>query len=85
MVFISSRYAWYVLFAIALGVSRTTLLLFDDPEGPNLLIVFVLASVLFGLSLVVYLTKFSLAIYTRLLLGALIQIAVATVLYVVLS
>lgn len=37
--------------------SRTVLALFDDPEGPNLLVVGVLAAVIFVISIAPYLSR----------------------------
>jgi hypothetical protein len=60
-------------------------LFFNDPEGPNLLVVIVMAAVLYFLSLTVYLFKPSAAGLKRLLLAISIQILLATGLYFFLS
>ncbi len=48
-----------ILGITALLCSRGLFALFDDPEGPNLLIVLVMAAIIYSLSLVVYLFKSS--------------------------
>ncbi|MCA9363703.1 hypothetical protein KC727_00595 [Candidatus Kaiserbacteria bacterium] len=45
--------SWLVLGATALVLSKTVFWFFDDPEGPNLLIVTVLALVLYFPSMLV--------------------------------
>lgn len=52
--FLSRKTSLVFLFAIAAVASRTLLVSFDDPEGPNLLIVSVLALVVYGVSLLGY-------------------------------
>ncbi len=56
-------------------------LLFNDPEGPNLLIVMVMAVILYFLSLVVYLLNHLNTGPKRLLSAILTQIVIATALY----
>lgn len=51
----SPKLSLLILGITALLSARTTLLAFDDPEGPNLLIVVVLASLVYFLSLAIYL------------------------------
>lgn len=50
----SKKLPLVVLFVTAVLLSRTTLLLFNDPEGPNLLIVMAAAFVVYVLSLASY-------------------------------
>jgi hypothetical protein len=80
---ISGQYAWYGLFAVALFIARTTQLLFDDPEGPNLLIVAALGLVLFGASLLVYRPRVNLSRFWRFVVAVLVQLTVGAVLYFV--
>lgn len=69
---------------IILGVtsvllSRVMFLFFDDPEGPNLLVVFGMAFILYFLSLVVFLFNSQKSISKRLLLTIFTQIILATI------
>ena len=71
---------------VALGVtafvtSRTTFFFIDDPEGPNLLIVSVLAAVLFGVSMSVFWYKTSLGSRALFMLAVVLQVVTAVVLY----
>ena len=52
---------------------------FDDPEGPNLLIVVVAAMIIYSLSLIAYLLNFSKS--KKLLLAIFIQALVVTIFY----
>lgn len=73
--------------------SRTLFFFFDDPEGPNLLVVTVMAAVIYFLSLPAYLfnpsTKnipyyylfLSLAGFNRLLFVVFVQIVITTIFY----
>lgn len=47
-----------ILGATAIALSRVMFLFFDDPEGPNLLVVMVIAVVLYVLSLTLCLSDF---------------------------
>ena len=78
-----SKKASLILFGItALALSRTLLALFDDPEGPNLLVVTVLAIIVYLLSLTVFLfNPFKDSGLKRFLLVILIQIVIVTGLY----
>lgn len=51
----SPKLSLLILGIAALLFARTTLLAFDDPEGPNLLIVVVLTGLAYFLSLAIYL------------------------------
>ena len=69
-----------VLAVTALACSRAMFAFFDDPEGPNLLVVVVMAAVIFAVSLAAYLSKFfsSLAGFKRSAAAVFIQMFVAT-------
>jgi hypothetical protein len=75
-----------VLAATALACSRAMFAFFDDPEGPNLLVVVVMAAVIYAVSLAAYLSKFfpSLAGFQRSAVAVFLQIFVATGFYVLL-
>ena len=83
MYFKSKTISLVLLALTALVCSRVMFLFFNDPEGPNLLIVTVLAAILYGLSVTAYLlypaTK--LTGLKRLLVVILIQILLVTGLY----
>lgn len=74
----SKKISLLVLVVTALVCSRVMFLFFNDPEGPNLLIVIGTAAVVYFLSLAVYLfvpsttdfKRFSLAIFVQILLVA---------------
>ncbi|HEX4799454.1 MAG TPA: hypothetical protein VFV22_02890 [Candidatus Paceibacterota bacterium] len=44
-----------ILAVVSLACSRATFMLIDDPEGPNLLIVVVLAGVIYFLASIIFL------------------------------
>ncbi len=83
MVFNLKKTSLLILGITALVCSRTLFALFDDPEGPNLLIITVMAAILFAASLAAY--KYNplakLANSTKLLLAILVQALLVTVLY----
>ncbi len=87
----SKRFALAILVLTSLVCSRTMFLLFDDPEGPNLLVVTVGATIIYSISLVTYkiiLRLFSLAPHVgsgRVLLLILIQVVVSAILYICLT
>jgi len=80
MYFASQRVSLLILGITALVFSRTLFFFFNDPEGPNLLIVLSLAVVLYVLSFLAY-------VYSpvmgpkKLLLAIVIQIGLVTGLY----
>lgn len=78
MYFKSKKISLIILGITALACSRIMFSLFNDPEGPNLLIVTVLAAVLFFLSLSVFLSKTP---AKKLLLSILLQIILVAGLY----
>lgn len=54
MYFKSKNFSSLILGVSSLICSRVMFSLFDDPEGPNLLIVVVMALIIYGASLAVY-------------------------------
>lgn len=81
MYFKSKKISLIILFITSFVFSRTMLISFNDPEGPNFLIVTVMALILYSLSLLVYLSNLSITGLKRLLLVILIQIIIVTGLY----
>lgn len=73
-----------LILAITAGIcSRTMFALFNDPEGPNLLVVTVMAAIIYLVSSVIYLSNIypSLAGFKRTAATIFIQILVATGFY----
>lgn len=85
MYFKSKPIPLLVLGITALTFSRIFFTLINDPEGPNLLIVTVLALILFFLSWAMYLFNFSTTNLKRLLLAIAVQILLVVGLYLFLS
>jgi hypothetical protein len=85
MYFKSKKISLITLGITALICSRALFFFFDDPEGPNLLIVTVMALILYFVSLAVYRFNLSLTGLKRLLLAILIQVLLVAGLYVCLS
>jgi hypothetical protein len=97
MYFKSKKISLVILGITSIVCSRTMFLSFDDPEGPNLLVVIVGAAIVYFLSLTIYLfnpstksifQRFSFLSFTglkRLLVGIFIQIIIVTVFYFCLS
>lgn len=79
MYFKSKKTQLLILAITALVLSRAMFVFFNDPEGPNLLVVTVLAVIVYVVSLASYASKFSNS--KKLLLAILIQIALVIVLY----
>lgn len=80
--FKSKKISLLLLAATALSISRMLFFLFNDPEGPNLLIVTVLALVLYTISAVAYLfAPAKIGGIARLLTVVGIQLLVVLVLY----
>lgn len=77
--YFSKKTSLFILAITALVCSRAMFFFIDDPEGPNLLIVTVMAAIMYSLSLVTYLYVPSIKtnLY-KLFLGVLVQILVAT-------
>jgi hypothetical protein len=69
-----------VLAVTALACSRAMFAFFDDPEGPNLLVVVVMAAVIYVISLAAYLSNAfpSLTGFKRSTVAVFIQMFVAT-------
>ena len=81
---INFKDAYLLILAITAGVcSRIIFALFNDPEGPNLLVVTVMAAVIYLLSAPVYLSNVypSLTGFKRSSVTIFIQILVATGFY----
>ena len=74
MYFKSKKTSLIILVITSLVCSRALFFFFNDPEGPNLLIVVGMAVILYFLSLAVYLFKPSITGLKRLLLAIFIQI-----------
>lgn len=70
-----------ILGVTALICSRTMLVLFNDPEGPNLVVVIGMAIILYSLSFTLYVPKPRTAGTKKLICAILIQILAATTLY----
>jgi hypothetical protein len=79
----SKKTSLLILAITAIVCSHVMFLFFNDPEGPNLLIVIGMAVVVYFLSLVAYL--FNISGSKKLLLAILIQIVIAVALYFCLS
>lgn len=77
------NYSLVILGITSLVSSRFTFSLFNDPEGPNLLVVAVLATIIYSVSLAVYLTTSSLHVSTRLGLGLFVQVLLVVGLYLI--
>ncbi|HEU4677481.1 MAG TPA: hypothetical protein VFS75_02070 [Candidatus Paceibacterota bacterium] len=78
---ISKRTALVTLVITALVGSRALFAFFDDPEGPNLLVVLVTAAVIFGVSSVVYKFCSTVSDLRRMLLAISSQVALIAMLY----
>ena len=74
-----------ILGATSLVCSRTLFSFFDDPEGPNLLVVFGMAVIVYLLSLPAYLFVPSVTGFKKLLLTVAVQVLVIACLYVLLG
>lgn len=81
MYFKSEKASLLILGIISLVCSRFLFFLFDDPEGPNLLIVVVMAVILYSVSFAAYTFNASTTPTKRLLLAIAIQILAITLLY----
>ena len=83
---ISKTISFIVLGVTSILLSRIMLLSFNDPEGPNLLVVMVMAVIVYLLSLAAFFSFSSLTGHTltglkKLLLVIFIQIIIVTALY----
>lgn len=81
MYFKSKKATLLILGITAIACSRILFSLFDDPEGPNLLIVVGMAVFLYLASLTAYTFKAPIASLKRLLLAVAIQVAAVACLY----
>ncbi len=81
----SKRTSIWVLVVTAFVNSRVVFALFDDPEGPNLLIVTVLAVFLFIPSFVVFGRSAQTALSRKLPLAVLTQVLLGVCFYILLS
>ena len=82
MNFTSRKASLFIWAVTALACSRALFAFFNDPEGPNLLIVLVTAIIIYALSYaVVYLVAASLSNLKRLVLGIFVQMLLVTILY----
>lgn len=70
-----------ILILTALFLSRAMLVLFDDPEGPNLLIVSVLGAFVFAFSRLAYLKNFKMPVNKRALFSFSLQVVIVIMLY----
>lgn len=82
MIFKSKKVSIAALGIVALVFSRVLFSLFNDPEGPNLLIVLVLAFILYLASLVAYIHIPSANAAKRFWSAIVIQLVLVTVLYI---
>lgn len=82
----SRKFALLILGLTAITCSRILFLFFNDPEGPNLLVVTVLAAIVYLLSLVAYFyTPPTITGLKRILLVIFVQILLVAGLYIVLN
>jgi hypothetical protein len=85
MYFKSKKVSLLILGITSLICSRGMFALFNDPEGPNLLIVAVGAVFIYLVSLAAYLRVLPGAGLRRLLLGVLVQLVIVSGLYLLLN
>lgn len=78
----SEKSALLILAITSLILSRALFLFFNDPEGPNVLIVSVVAVVIFGVSLSAYVLKRPTTQRSRLLGAMLAQVVAVGGLYI---
>ena len=85
MYFKSKKTSLVILAVTSILCSRTLFYFFNDPEGPNLLVVFGMAAIVYFLSLTAYLFNSSMTGLKRLVLVIAIQILIVIGLYFCLS
>lgn len=86
MYFKSKKISLLILGITSILLSRAMFFFFNDPEGPNLLIVLVAAAIIYILSLMAYVSKRLTATgLRRLALAILIQILVVAAFYLLLK
>ncbi len=81
MYFKSKKTSLIILGITALVCSRPMFHFFNDPEGPNLLVVTVAAAIVYALSLLAYYFVLSATGLKRLILTILIQVIIVVGLY----
>lgn len=81
MYFKSKKISLLILGITSIMFSRVMFSFFNDPEGPNLLVVLVMAAIIYFLSLIAYLFNSSLAGLKRILVVICIQIIIAAGFY----
>lgn len=80
--YFKSKKTSLIILAITTAIcSRLWFYFLDDPEGPNLLIVSVLALILYGLSLLVYRLNLPFAGFKRLALAITVQVITVVILF----
>ena len=85
MYFKSKRISLVILGITAVVCSKVFFATIDDPEGPNLLIVTVLALILFFLSTRVYSIQLSITEFKRVLVAISIQILLVGIIHFLLN
>jgi hypothetical protein len=87
MYFKSKKTSLVILGLTSIVFARVMFMFFNDPEGPNLLVVFVMSGVVYCLTLVIYLHNFLVPTsgLKRLLLAIIMQAIIVSVLYFALS
>ncbi len=78
MFYQSKKVSLVILAVTAMVCSRVMFATFNDPEGPNLLIVTVMAGIVYFLSLSVYAFNLPITALKRSLLAILIQVLIAS-------
>jgi hypothetical protein len=85
MSFTSKKISLLILGITSLVCSRTLFLFFNDPEGPNLLVVIGMAAIIFFLSLAAYAFCSSVTQFKRILITISVQILLVIGFYFLLS
>lgn len=88
MYFKSKKISSFILGITSIICSRALFAFFDDPEGPNLLVVIVVAAIVYFVSWAIYAFGLSTRLFSglkRLLLAILVQVALVGCLYLLLS
>ncbi|MDB5238174.1 MAG: hypothetical protein JWM46_444 [Candidatus Kaiserbacteria bacterium] len=83
--FVSKRTALIILGITALACSRAMFSFFNDPEGPNLLVVLGMAVILYFLSSVAFFFGRSTTTFKKVLLAIALQIIIAVGFYLFLK
>ncbi len=82
---ISKKTSLIILGATSLVGSKVFFSLINDPEGPNLLVVVVMAAIIYSVSLAAYLYPSQNTSYKKLFLAILVQVGVVAVMHSFLS